>query len=323
MTSRVVGELEFEMAASTESRECPLCGAAGGRDFLKAPDRYHGRKVMYQLVECPECSAVWLQNPPSPEEMTQHYGPDYDRAIASAGDSSPQRWLDRTRTLLEYKQGGAILDLGCSSGAFLDTLKGNNWQLHGIEMSEEVAARAKARCDADVFVGNIIDAPFAPESFDAITCFHVFEHLYNPGEVLAKVSEWLKPGGIFYTLMPNIHSAGAKVFGTNWYALELPRHLYHFSPKSLSTLAKKYDLEELSLTTHREVFIEHSFYYITDGLLKRAGISRVPLARRRARSFVRKAISKSYRMTLGQVLTRLISLLGDGESIHAVLRKTK
>src|SRR6202049_1076931 len=125
-------------------------------------------------------------------------------------------------------------------------------------MSTESADRALARCGAKVFVGDILDAPFKPASFDAITCFHVFEHLYQPREVLAKVSEWLKPGGIFYAMMPNIDSAGARIFKSYWYALELPRHTYHFSPASLRSMAHSVGLHEVSVTTHREVFIEAS-----------------------------------------------------------------
>jgi hypothetical protein len=47
--------------------------------------------------------------------MYLHYGHDYDRKIAEAGENSPQRWQDRRETLDLYKQGGSILDLGCSS----------------------------------------------------------------------------------------------------------------------------------------------------------------------------------------------------------------
>jgi SAM-dependent methyltransferase len=253
--------------------------------------------------------------------MGQHYGPDYDRKIAWAGESSPDRWRDRTKTLMQYKQGGAILDLGCSSGSFLATLKGKGWKLHGIEMSTESAEKAKQKCGAEVFVGDILDAPFAPASFDAITCFHVFEHLYKPKEVLAKVSKWLKPGGIFYVLVPNIDSAGARVFKSYWYPLELPRHLSHFSPKSLSMVANSLGLQEVSLITGREVFIEYSVRYILDDVLQKIGIRRVSLAASGPSSLHRKIIRKIYRLTLQPLLTRLVAFAGDGESIHAVFRK--
>ena len=79
---------------------------------------------------------------------------------------------------------------------------------------------------------------FRRESFDVITCFDVLEHLYEPRQVMARVGEWLKPGGIFYVLVPNVDSAEARVFGSYWHGLELPRHLFHYSPASLKFLAE-------------------------------------------------------------------------------------
>src|SRR6202043_3666498 len=107
---------------------------------------------------------------------------------------------------------------------------------------------------------------------------HVFEHLYQPREVLSKIAAWLKPGGVFYTMMPNIDSAGARIFRSYWYALELPRHLYHYSPVSLQALARNAGLEVVSLTTNREVFIEQSMRYFFDEVCRKAGFSRLPPA---------------------------------------------
>ena len=70
----------------------------------------------------------------------------------------------------------------------------------------------------------------------------------------------VETGGIFYAMMPNIHSAGARIFGSHWYALELPRHLFHYSPVSLRALAAAAGLEDVSVTTHREVFIRAEFH---------------------------------------------------------------
>ena len=79
--------------------------------------------------------------------------------------------------------------------------------------------------------------------------------------------------------MPNIDSAGAKIFGTYWYALELPRHLYHFSPKSSRNVAGAVGLNPLSITTDREVFIEPSTRYILDDALQQFGVNRTPMAK--------------------------------------------
>ncbi|MGC2331977.1 MAG: class I SAM-dependent methyltransferase [Candidatus Acidiferrales bacterium] len=301
---------------------CPACERPSPMKYLSAPDRYHGRRKIYDLVRCRSCSLVWLRNAPTPTEMGAHYGPDYDRSVAAAGEE-PNRWQGRWNVLSQYKTGGAILDLGCSSGGFLAGLTRSSWRLHGIEMSEDVAMRAREKSGAEIFVGDILDAPFHRESFDAITCFHVLEHLYQPGEIFKRVSEWLKPGGIFYLMVPNIDSAGCHIFKSYWYALELPRHLSHFSPKSLRTLAELGDLETVSVTTDREVFIEASTRYILDDVLRKIGINRTPLAQARRPGIPFRAVRKGFRMTILPVLNGLASLAGDGESVHAIFRKKK
>jgi 2-polyprenyl-3-methyl-5-hydroxy-6-metoxy-1,4-benzoquinol methylase len=299
---------------------CPSCGDAKFDIWLEAPDRFHGRQERYQLARCSSCSLVWLKNPPSPTKMGEHYGVDYDRAISAAGED-PDHWSERRETLLKYKPAGHVLDLGCSAGGFLDSLKGPDWKLYGIEMSEQVALRAEAKTGAEIFVGDILEAPFAENSFDAITCFHVFEHLYDPREVLMRVAKWLKPGGIFFAMMPNIDSAGQRIFKSYWYALELPRHTFHFSPQSLNTMACSVGLQKLSLTTDREVFIEQSTRYIMDDVCRRFGFPRTPLAKLKRPSFPYRAVRKAFRLTLLPALSALAGLAGDGESIHAVFTK--
>jgi SAM-dependent methyltransferase len=303
------------------SRSCAVCKVTEGRPFLQAPDRFHGRKELYQLLKCPSCSFVWLDAPPRPEEMERHYGSDYDRLIAEAGERSPGRWQDRRKTLAELKTGGALLDLGCSSGSFLQSMKGKPWTLHGIEISPSVAKTAEERTGAQIFVGDVLAAPFAPSSFDVVTCFHVYEHVYEPVKVMAKVQEWLKPGGIFYFLVPNIDSAAAKVFGSYWYGLEMPRHLSHYSPNALRAIGKAVGLEELSIITRREPHIEYSSRYLLDAGLQKLGITRAPMAQAKPVSLPWRVVRKAYRLSILPVLSGLVALAGDGESIHALFRK--
>jgi 2-polyprenyl-3-methyl-5-hydroxy-6-metoxy-1,4-benzoquinol methylase len=300
---------------------CPSCGSANATPIVSAPDRFHGRTTSYEIVKCQNCALAWLNHPPAAEEMSQHYGSDYDRAIATIGEAAPDRWNSRCETLAKYKDGGRILDLGCSSGSFLSSLPLGRWELHGIEMSAEVARRAEARCGVKVFVGDILDAQFPSQHFDAITCLHVFEHLYQPKEVLARVANWLKPGGVFFALMPNIESAGFRFFRSYWYALELPRHLFHFSPQSLTRLADSAGLRVLSLKTEREIFFEHSARYVLNDLAKRAGVKRLPAASARPPGIPFRIVRKAFRLTALPVINGFIGLGGDKELIEAVFQR--
>ena len=300
---------------------CPVCGQPGARKWLAAPDRFHGRPEEYTLVRCPGCSLVWLRQPPTPAEMQRHYTDAYDRLISAAGQNSPHRWRDRKETLEQYKQSGALLDLGCSSGSFLQSLATGSWKLSGIEMSADSARAAEASSGAKVFVGEILEASFVPESFDVITCFDVLEHLYEPRRVMARVSEWLKPGGIFYVLVPNVDSAEARVFGSYWHGLELPRHLFHYSPMSLRLLAESAGLRELSLETRRNPAVGTSLRYVWDDVFSSLAIQRTPVAYRREASLPWRAARKVVRMTVLRALLALAPLVGGGESIHAIFHK--
>ena len=71
-------------AGPKNSDRCPICGKAGARAWLTAPDRFHGRKEKYTLLRCPNCLLGWLSNPPQPNEMHVHYTSVYDDLISSA-----------------------------------------------------------------------------------------------------------------------------------------------------------------------------------------------------------------------------------------------
>jgi SAM-dependent methyltransferase len=300
---------------------CPVCGQVGAQEWLRGPDRLHGRQEQYTLVRCPACSLVCLSNPPKPAEMHLHYTDAYDKLISASGQNSPHRWRARKAALTPHKRSGALLDLGCSSGSFLESLKGEGWKLHGIEMSTECAKIAEAKSGAHVFVGDILEAPFRRESFDVITCFDVLEHLYEPLRVMAKVGEWLKPGGIFYVLVPNVDSAEARIFGSYWHGLEMPRHLFHYSPTSLKFLANSAGLREVSLETRRNPAVGTSLRYVWDDVFGAVGIRRTPVAYRAEASFPWRAARKLVRMTALRALLAMAPLVGGGESIHAIFQK--
>lgn len=303
-----------------DPRKCPLCADSRAELWMAAPDRFNGRREQYQLLRCPSCTLVWLLNAPSKSEMGEHYGSEYDQVISGAA-KAPDHWTDRRDELLRYKSAGSVLDLGCASGGFLSTLKGPAWKLFGIEMSEAAARTTRSRCGAEVFAGDILDAPFPPGSFDAITCFNVFEHVYEPGKVLARVSEWLKPDGIFYTMMPNIDSAGARIFKSYWYALELPRHLYHFSPETLSLMAQSVGLRKVFIEARRDLYFERSVGYIRDEAFRRLGIACRPAAQPHEAGLAWKVVRKGFRLTLLPLISAAASLAGDGEMIYAAFTK--
>ncbi|HVB85952.1 MAG TPA: class I SAM-dependent methyltransferase [Candidatus Dormibacteraeota bacterium] len=303
------------------TKSCPLCKGGATQEFLRAPDRFHLRREVYKLMRCAECGCVWLADPPTPAEMGAHYSEDYHRAIAKAGETAAEiRWRRHNELISQYQRGGSILDIGCSSGAFLGTLKGN-WKLYGIEMERATAERARAATGADVFVGDVMDAPFAPGSFDAITCFDLLEHVYDPSVFLARVLEWLKPGGMVFVMLPNIESWEARAFGSYWYGLELPRHTFHFSPGSLRYVMGSLGFREVHLQTPPITYVERSLGYLGAAGLEKLGLEAAPQSRPKPAGIPKRILRKALRVGCFGPLGAIESLAGAAGSMEAVFRK--
>ncbi len=310
------------VAERARPETCPLCGCGQVAELLVAPDRFHLRKEMFRLVRCSSCTGVWLASPPKPEEMGLHYTEDYHKGIMAGGEGDvASRWKYPRRRIAEYKRGGTILDIGCSSGAFLSTMKGSSWELYGIDMEESTAERARAKTGANIFVGDAVAAPFLPDTFDVITSFDLIEHVYSPRTFLTKVFEWLKPGGIYYAMMPNIASWEARLFGTHWYGLELPRHLFHFSPRSLKCLMTDLGFEEVCVKTPRVSYMRRSAGYVFASALESVGLPATPQARPKPRSLPRKAFNKAVQLAVAEPFAQIAAMASAGPSMEAVFRK--
>ena len=313
---------EYSRLSPTESGRCPLCKSASISDFLSAPDRFHGRKEMYNLARCTSCYGVWLRYPPKPEDLASHYGTEYYRSVAAAGETSAvARWRKQREIISRFKQGGDILDIGCNSGGFLGSLRGSVWNLHGVEISAEMAQRARSSFGAEIFVGDVLNAPFADASFDVITSFDLLEHIYRPKELARKVMRWLKPSGIFYVMLPNIDSWEARMFGSYWYGLELPRHLFHFSPRSLAGALDSEGFTQEYLETASATYIEYSIRYLTSDLLSNVGLKMNPLAQATKPSIGWRIIRKMLRLAVLRPIGHMASLANAGASIDAVFSK--
>ncbi len=312
----------LETPARISNHSCPICGGQEVSTLFSAPDRFHLRRDLYSLVRCSSCGCSWTGNPPLPEEMAHHYDADYYRIVGAAGESSDgKRWRRESEVILRYKQGGSLLDIGCSSGGFLRTLKNAQWTLYGVEVDESMADRARSMAGAEVFAGDAECAPFADNSFDVITSFDVLEHIYDPSRLLKRVMAWLRPGGIYYAVVPNIQSWEARIFKGYWYGLEFPRHIFHFSPDALRNVMARAGLEEVSITTTPVTYVARSFGYVYAALLATAGIDPTSQARAEAPGFAWRAIRKGLNAALITPAGYLASWAGAGASIDAVFRK--
>lgn len=78
--------------------------------------------------------------------------------------------------------------------------------------------------------------------YDAITLWHVLEHVHQLHPYVARLKERLAEGGKIFIAVPNYTSADAAAYRNYWAAYDVPRHLYHFSPQSISVLMNAHGL---------------------------------------------------------------------------------
>jgi SAM-dependent methyltransferase len=312
---------EFKLeAGQSMGSACPACGSTKSAPFVQSRDWFFIRQPLYQVNRCEDCHLGWLENPPAMDEMGDHYGADYDKVITTPGDIYPHHWDLVRNKLLQYVHQGSILDIGCSSGSFLRTLKGPDWKLYGIEMSAPVAEQARRSAGAEVFVGDVMQASYAPNEFDAVTGFHVFEHMHDPCEVMTRVFSWLKPGGIFTVTLPNFDSLEARMFGRYWFGLDVPRHLWQFTPRALYAMASFVGFEKIEMLTC-SCYLESSVENLIADLKLRGG---VPVSFRSDRGnpgFSSRILRKAVRLCVIAPFRRLSITFGAGSDLHCVFRK--
>lgn len=228
---------------------CPICPAGTKTSaYLTCGDRFHSPKFRnYSIVCCHGCGLIFLSPRPAPDLSPSHHKQDgYDPFISF---SSPRTLLDRIyltarKFTLAWKKrlvqrllpsGGQVLDIGCGTGEFLHTIR-DICQVVGVEPEPEAGKWGREQLGLPIHTG-ILESIALPEgSFDLVTMWHALEHIPDPVMALSHIHSLLKPGGILLIAVPNISSFDATCYRSEWIALDAPRHLWHFNPKSLKNI---------------------------------------------------------------------------------------
>ena len=234
---------------------CPACRYQRWVLFATCFDRLLNEpETTWQVFRCPACGLGRTDPMPSSDELQRHYPESYlgdtPKTIQSFLTGELQRtrsWrneTDKVALLESFVCSGTILDVGCADAKFLWALDSQKWQRSGVDFAARTLQQVRRGISGlDLIEGDIFSSSLQPQSFDVITFWHVLEHLPRPGEVISRVRELLRPGGWIFISLPNFNSLQARLFHQHWYALDVPRHLYHFSPLSLELLLRKVGIQ--------------------------------------------------------------------------------
>jgi 2-polyprenyl-3-methyl-5-hydroxy-6-metoxy-1,4-benzoquinol methylase len=234
------------MTSTPVSRDCPVCGGHDAAAYLQ--------KGALRLVRCRVCSMIYA-NPVPPEFASGRY---YDRAGADyylspaklESDYAVVRFERELRLFRKHCRSGAVLDVGCSSGAFLFQLNQRFpgcYRILGTDVSGPPLDYAEGR-GIPVVRGDFLEQDFGQQKFDAVTFWAVVEHLLEPRLFLAKAGSVLKPDGLCFVLAPNLKSLAARALGAR-YRYVYPQHLNYFTKATLKKLVEsRFSVIEISST---------------------------------------------------------------------------
>lgn len=182
------------------------------------------------LVQCKSCSITFAARPPTDQELEAYY-----RGYGHAWFDSPitrERYRDLLDGFEAYRRNNILLDVGCGAGFFLEEARARGWDVAGSEYSEHALGLARGK-GLQVARAPLTRDVFAPDTFDVVTAFEVFEHVRDPRHEAMVISHVLRVGGLLYCTTPNFNSLSRRLLGPRWSVINYPEHLWYFTPRTL------------------------------------------------------------------------------------------
>lgn len=223
--------------------QCPLCQGGHSHVILKVKDHSVSQET-FQIMQCNTCNFQYTNPRPDEKEIEKYYeSSDYISHTDEGNNlvNSIYKMARKYTIRLKYnlvndclskEATKSILDFGCGTGDFLHYFAKHDWLTYGMEPNEKARQIAKAKLRQPIFP----EISAIKGSFSIITMWHVLEHVHQLHETIENLSQHLTDDGKLIIAVPNVASQDAEDYKEHWAALDVPRHLYHFTPDTISKL---------------------------------------------------------------------------------------
>ena len=237
----------LRMETVRPSVSCHVCSSPNFSEYL------HGRG--YRIVECLDCGLRYVNPQPTAKELYDFYA-GFDLESTWRGDGEERFDRSMRNFVMQFRQRGAVLDVGSSRGNFLIAMRGAGFSVYGVEPSPKNSDFARTANGIDTYTGTVEEFLAAPtrRDFHVITVLNVIEHVLDPRDVLTRLRELLVEGGLIVLAVPDarLHAliGGARKklgfsdpfwMNTRKHPLvgfDPPAHLCSFEPKTISKLVE-------------------------------------------------------------------------------------
>jgi len=250
-----------------EPAPCDFCGETDADVRYCGFDRLSGLPGRFAAVVCRRCGLVRTNPQPTPESLSTAYPVSYPAHQPTDRPFCPPRgllrWLlvnfrgyplgrrapaplralawpwaalclhsRRLRGYLPYHGEGRLLDFGCGAGHYVRRMTAAGWKAEGLDLLSP-AVQAGREAGLTIHHGTLPGADLPAGRYDVVTMWHALEHVPSPLATLRAAHDLLRPGGRLLVAVPLADCLSARLFGSAWYGLDMPRHLTHFTTETL------------------------------------------------------------------------------------------
>ncbi len=232
--------------------ECPVCSGNNIENHKIVIDHSVSQES-FVITKCLGCQFQFTNPRPSDKEIGKYYQSEDYISHTNKGNS-PVNMVYKLARMFAVKskcglintiskdKKGTLLDFGCGTGFFLNTMKKNGWKVVGVEPNPE--ARKIALEDTKESIASGINSEeIKNKKFNIITLWHVLEHIHDLNDTITSLKSLLKEKGKIIIAVPNINSLDNELYKEQWAAYDVPRHLYHFNPDTMKTLMLKHGMK--------------------------------------------------------------------------------
>jgi len=291
---------------------CEVCGSAKTEVLFRANDR--NRQIsqrQFNVTRCMHCGVGFTTPKLSASELTKFYSHEYyslDNNLKLEEATRPynQTRVDRIR---RFVKSGRLLDIGAGTGMFLKTARENHFEVEGLEITTDAAVFGRQTWGLNIRQGNLHETSLPTNAYDIVTLGHVYEHLHEPRAALEQLHSILKRGGLLVISVPNFDSVQARLFRSNWFHLDVPRHLFHYTPSSLRGMLETSGFNVVDVNFFSS---EHNWAGILGSIMRLS---------RPAESILHKLVRKSIGLPVTKWLAFIESAMGKGGTFEIYVQK--